>query len=407
MNDIIDFLLKNEADTPQVLFFMFFSCGIAIFHTVILGGLFNLKFKPWLFFVLNPLSLLIASVIDKRLVLPLLLFHFISVFLLGIIGAIYSGIRSVNKEKKEIAKIKRKYNVKETPLWKKIAGILFGILFFISFFLIGPYALLLLFLIIPVLSSFFPSNKSRFLKYQKILPTATIRSVAMGLAEIEGTLEMIKPVVSPIKSKECIGFRYRIEKISSDKDGRDSFSTIFDEITCNPFYMVDETGKIEVNPDKMEFVYVPEDEQYRGSGKRYTQFILQPNDKMLLIGKASLKENNQPVFEYEDIKKVFAIAPVDKVKYYNTYKPLLNSFILFTCVFAFIASLILISPIRIENDTLIIDAPKFITNIDANTVIEQDPINEDIKEADAIEAGQATKNEVAPEDDTKPNQDNF
>ncbi|WP_438710190.1 hypothetical protein ACSTS3_13815 [Aquimarina muelleri] len=407
MNDIIEFLLKNEADTPQVIFFMFFSCGIAIFHTVILGGLFNLKFKPWLFFVLNPLSLLIASVIDKRLVLPLLLLHFISVFLLGIIGAIYSGIRSVNKEKKEIAKIKRKYNAKETPLWKKIAGILLMILFFISFFFIGIHAFLLLFLIVPVLSSFFPSNKSRFLKYQKVLPTAAIRSVAMGLAEIEGTLEMIKPVVSPIKSKECIGFRYRIEKISSDKDGRDSFSTIFDEITCNPFYMVDETGKIEVNPDKMEFVYVPEDEQYRGSGKRYTQFILQPNDKMLLIGKASLKENNQPVFEYEDIKKVFAIAPVDKVKYYNTYKPLLNSFILFTCFFAFIASLILISPIRIENDTLIIDPPKFIANIDANTVIEQDHVNEDIKEANAIEAGQATENRVAPEDNAKPNQDNF
>lgn len=80
---------------------------------------------------------------------------------------------------------------------------------------------------------------------------------------------------------------------------------------------------------------------------------------MLLIGKASLKDNNQPVFEYENIKKVFAISPSHKITYYNTYRPLLNSFVGFTCIFAFIAAVILITPMRIEREQIIVEYPVF------------------------------------------------
>jgi hypothetical protein len=179
------------------------------------------------------------------------------------------------------------------------------------------------FMLIPVLSILYPGNKGRFLNLQRTLPTSKIRSVTMGLAEIEGKLMMIEPVITPIKKKECIGYHY----------------------------------KIEVNPQNIKLPLVEKDEQYSNSGKRYTQYVLYPNDKMLLIGKAGLKENNQPVFEYESIKKVFAISPSNKVLKYNLYKPLLNSFILFTCFFGLMTALILITPVEIKDNRLIIGNP--------------------------------------------------
>jgi hypothetical protein len=114
-----------------------------------------------------------------------------------------------------------------------------------------------------------------------------------------------------------------------------------------------------VNPEKLEFVWVKEDRQYRRDGELHTEYLLKPNDKMLIIGKACLKENNQPVFEYENIKKVFAISPSVSITNYNTYKPLLNSFIGFSCVFAFIAAIILITPMKITDNKIIIEKPKF------------------------------------------------
>jgi hypothetical protein len=234
-----------------------------------------------------------------------------------------------------------------------------GLLVFISFIFFGLYAVPLLFLIIPYFRWIIPSNESRFFKLQNSLPTSKIRSLAMGLAEIEGKLEMIKPIISPIGKKECIGFQHKIANINHDEEGKERFNTIFTEIVCNPFYIVDDTGKIEVNPEKLEFVWVKEDQQYRMDDEMHTEYLLNPNDKMLLIGKAGLKGNNQPVFEYENIKKVFAISPSVSITNYNTYKPLLNSFIGFSCVFAFIAAIILITPMKIADNKIIIEKPKF------------------------------------------------
>ena len=173
--------------------------------------------------------------------------------------------------------------------------------------------------------------------------------------------EMINPILSPIGKKSCIGYKHTIANINHD-DGKETLHTIFTEVVCNPFFIVDDTGKIEINPEKLEFIWVKEDQQYRSNGDMHTEYLLQPNDKMLLIGKASIKENNQPIFEYDDIKKVFAISPSANIVNYNTYKPLLNSFIGFSCVFAFAAAIILITPIKIINDKIIIEKPKFGAN---------------------------------------------
>ncbi|MGS2762166.1 hypothetical protein [Sinomicrobium sp. M5D2P9] len=359
MDNLLDLYIKQEVATPMVIFFMLFAMGIAIFHTVIFAKLLDLNFRKWLFFVLNPALIGLSAWINKKLALVVFFLLVISVFLFAIIGAVRSGIVSARENRTKRTKFNAKYNIKPTPLWKKIAGGILALSFFYLFTRTGPYALLLLFLIIPLVNLFLPGNKNRYLRYQRTLPTSKIRSVAMGLAEIEGELRMIEPVLAPVKKKECIGYQYRIEDITKDKDGKESYRTVFNETVCNPFFIEDETGSIEVNPEKIEFVWIEKDEQYRRGGKRYTQYLLNPGDQMLLIGKASLKENNQPVFEYENIKKVFAISPSHKITYYNTYRPLLNSFIGFTCIFAFIAAIILITPMRIEGEQIIVENPVF------------------------------------------------
>ena len=362
MKEFIAFFTQSEVSIVSIVFFMLASCFIAIFHTIILSALFRLNFRGWLFFVANPLLILVAGILNRHLVFLVFFLLFISVFVLGFIGMIYAGFTKSKEEKKEREQLRRRYHIAPKPLWKKVGGFIAVILFFVSFYYLGFYSVFAFLIIVKVFSAILPSNKNRFLKYQSTLPTSKISSVAMGLAEIEGSLEGIEPLLSPINNKECIGYRYRIEDISTDKDGDKSYTTILDETMCNLFYISDETGKIRVNPDKMEFVYVAEDEMYSSGGKRYTQFLIKENDKMLLIGKCSLGENNQPVFEYEEIKKVFAIAPSNKITNYNTFKPLLNSFLIFTCAFAFIVSIILVTPIYIKDGQLLIGTPNFELN---------------------------------------------
>ena len=126
---------------------------------------------------------------------------------------------------------------------------------------------------------------------------------------------------------------------------------------------------MKVIPDKLEFVWIAEEDRYERNGKRYTQYLLKEGDEVLMIGKASL-ENNKPVFTHESIKDIFAICPAAKVLHYNIFKPLLDSFVVFTAIFAFISALILISPVYIKYNTIVIEKPIFknywkdITSID-------------------------------------------
>jgi hypothetical protein len=354
MNEFV----RQDIETPIVILFVILSMVLAIFQMKIFETFYDLKLENWLFFVVNPALIGIVTLIDKHFSFLAFLLLFLSVFLVAIIGMIYSLVKTFKKGIAEKDEFNKKHHKKPLAWWQKVLIILAGLLFIISFIFFGIEAMLLLFLIIPYVRWVIPGNESRFFKLQNSLPTSKIRSLAMGLAEIEGKLEMIKPIKSPIGKKECIGFQHKIARINRRR-GKETYSTTFSEIVCNPFYIVDDTGKIEVNPEKLEFVWVKEDRQYRRDGELHTEYLLKPNDKMLIIGKACLKENNQPVFEYENIKKVFAILPSVSITNYNTYKPLLNSFIGFSCVFAFIAAIILITPMKITDNKIIIEKPKF------------------------------------------------
>jgi len=357
MNEFQEFYNNLEVDNGLLFMLMLMSVFVAIFHTVILLGLFQINFKPkWLFFVLNPLSIGLCSLYDKKWAAVLAVFLFLSVFLLGIIGMFIAIFKNVYEGSKETDARQRRMGKEPMPVWKKILITLSGLLFFGFVMSLGiPYFILIIFIILPFLNSILkPDNKKRFYKFQRTLPTSKIRSVAMGLAEISGTVKTIEPLNSRIGTKPCIGFLYTIENVSTDKDGHDSYSLESSETICKPFYIQDKSGQIRVVTDDIEFIDFEIDEQYESSMKRYTQYLLKDNMDVLMIGKASLAENNEPVFQKEDIKNVFGISPVASVEDYNTMRPIWQSAGYFTYFWVILIALIFLTPVKLSHNSLVI-----------------------------------------------------
>ncbi len=358
MAEFLDFITSLSIEPALVVMLMLFGLGIAIFHSLLLFGVLEVNLRPgWIFFVLDPAIIGTTFLLNSKYTFLVFLMLFASVFIFGLYAIIKLSIKTARKDAESTRKFNKKYNIAPTPLWKKILRTIFGFGVIALLFSSGAYAFILIFAYI-IIEKLLPSSKNQFLKIQATLPTSRIRSVAMGLAEVEGTLRMIEPVVSPIKSKECIGFVYNIDEVHKDKDGKKSYSNVFSKTKIKPFIIKDDTGEINVIPDKLEFVWIAEEDRYERSGKRYTQYLLKEGDDVLIVGKVALK-NNTPILAYENIKNVFAITPTAKILHYNIYKPLLNSFVTFTALFAFISALILITPVYIKNDTITIEKPIF------------------------------------------------
>ena len=167
MSEFVAFFTQNEVTNAGIVFFMLGGFFIAIFHTIILSALFRLDFKGWLFFVVDPLLILLAGVLNSHLVILVFFLLFISVFVLGFTGMIYAGIIKSREEKREMDKFRRRYPIAPKPLWKNVAGLIVIVLFLVSFYYLGFASVFLLFIIIPAFSAILPSNKNKFLKYQK------------------------------------------------------------------------------------------------------------------------------------------------------------------------------------------------------------------------------------------------
>lgn len=218
----------------------------------------------------------------------------------------------------------------EKPWYKKILGFVASILFmglFISFISLGIWKWL--FLIIPILiivnKIFFPSNKSKFLKAQAILPSSKANAVAMGMVEITGDLEQIEPLVSPYFTKKCIGYFYRIEKEGKrDDDGRTTYHTIHFEQKIGVFNILDQTGFVQVDGTDLEF-YNKTADRTEGGATRHSEGYLLQDDYMMLIGYASSDEG-KTVIKKEN-NTIFIIADPANIESYNKHLPLLNAFL--------------------------------------------------------------------------------
>ncbi|HOW59223.1 MAG TPA: GIDE domain-containing protein [Candidatus Omnitrophota bacterium] len=93
------------------------------------------------------------------------------------------------------------------------------------------------------------------------IPTSTIRAMAMGLVEINGTAKPFKGTMkTPFSKTDCVFFHYKVEEKRSS--GKSSHWVTLKEF-CTPewFYLEDETGKTLVNPVGAE-LYLKDDRKF-------------------------------------------------------------------------------------------------------------------------------------------------
>ncbi len=341
---------EDQSFSPLLMAFLaLFVVCFALFHTLLLKTLFNLSVKPkWLLVVLFPISFCVVYYLKASSGMLLFVCFFALLFVLAIVGALFSAISAIARQYKNNPKTGAK-----NPLYKRVLQVIFTLSAIALFFVSTPLFFLVVIVFIILSKILFPGSTDRFLKFQATLPTSKIRSVAMGLAEIEGRLVMIESLAAPIMDKKCIGYRYVVEERHVDKEGHESFRTIKDETKCSRFYMEDETDKILIDTHEITLFMLNLDEQYRSGGKRYSQYLLQEGNKMLLIGKAN-EENGKPIMTNEEIYNVFVIAPSDSVSSWNRFKPLRHKLIIWSCFIAFIFALLLLVHIEVRDKMVFI-----------------------------------------------------
>ena len=353
MFHFIDFDIEKNVFT--LIFFLIFISGITLFHTVILSSLLERKGKSiqpaWLLFAIYNAVGVVLFFISPSLTICWFIFLFVSVFvlvilaaILGIIGGIFLTIKKTITQKKG------------QPLYKTTGTILLGLISIILFFATGPFFFFIS-IIGTILYSAFTGGNRQYFKLQAILPTSKIRSMAMGLIEVEGVVSAIESLNTPIKSKKCIGYYYTVEEEKRDKDGDSSYSTIHSEKKCNRFLIKDDSGEVEVLPEKLDLIMLPIDEQYQSGRKRYTQKVLFDGNEMLLIGKATLEED-KPVIAHEENRNVFGIAPADRVTRWNRFKPLRTTALIYVMTFAFLVGMILILSIEEVDGRVVVTLPE-------------------------------------------------
>ncbi|WP_153069730.1 hypothetical protein [Psychromonas sp. psych-6C06] len=195
---------------------------------------------------------------------------------------------------------------------------------------------------------FKPSTKSNFLKLQAALPTSTIRSLAVGLAEIQGKTKSAKLIKAKIGNYQCIAYHYSVRRETKDSDGKSTFKVIDTETQISPFFIEDATGKVDISNEELNFVWLPEKGSYQSGDLHYKQQVLMPGDEVLLIGNVR-SQNGTLIMEKDTHNNVFNLSHASSISKWNTFKPLLNSLYVFGGLCCLLAIAIVLSDVSIEN----------------------------------------------------------
>ena len=207
-------------------------------------------------------------------------------------------------------------------------------------------------------------------------PTSKIRSIAMGLVEIFGSVVPIKLLKSPFTNKECIGYKYTIEEYkSSGKEN--SWQIIKQGDSRNNFYLKDDTGNVLVNligaqldiprsyffdsgfgKDPQENIkkFLKENnmnfENFLGINKRmkYSEYIISPNDKLYILGTAAdnpnveegtaVKGSEDIIIQKGKYEKIFYISANPEKELVSRLKKFAFGFIIFGVFLILISTIV-------------------------------------------------------------------
>lgn len=80
------------------------------------------------------------------------------------------------------------------------------------------------------------------------IPTSQVSSMSMGLVELKGKPKPVEETLEPpLTNKECIGYKYKIERLRTKSKGGNKWETKEKENNLPIFYLDDGTGKIPID----------------------------------------------------------------------------------------------------------------------------------------------------------------
>lgn len=128
------------------------------------------------------------------------------------------------------------------------------------------------------------------------VPASAIRSVAMGLSEIQGSACAEATLSAPISGARCHYFRYRVEEERNRSKGGKEWVTVDQGVSNVPFQVEDPTGKLLVNPEgadvslQRDYRRVDAAEGWFGRRKRYSEWRIDPGDRLYVLGTVSKQD---------------------------------------------------------------------------------------------------------------------
>jgi len=98
-------------------------------------------------------------------------------------------------------------------------------------------------------------------------PTSTVRSLALGRVELEGTAAPAEAAHrTPVSGEECVCYRYHVDKWSDSSRGAGNWLPVEVGTKPTPFYLNDGTGRVLVDPAGAE-LHVRRDVYEFGAGE--------------------------------------------------------------------------------------------------------------------------------------------
>lgn len=122
-------------------------------------------------------------------------------------------------------------------------------------------------------------NGFRAMRIQRLIadtPTAKLRSLAMGLVEVEGKVQSRSRVTAPFSNRSCAWWEVELQTLRESNKGLKSWNTVYKEQSGNPFYLEDGTGTAMVYPQGAEMRVgdlVQEETRGLGVPEPYSSFM--------------------------------------------------------------------------------------------------------------------------------------
>ncbi|GEM_PF-2577357 len=212
---------------------------------------------------------------------------------------------------------------------------------------------IIVFIGIVIITFMLPTAQSRFMRYQQLLPTSKIRSMATGIVELEGNLLAQQQIEAPLSGQRCIGYYHTIEREERGRDGNTRYRLIHEEKRCQPFRLQDGTGKVQVEADTLDFHLLSANKTVRRGREIEREYLLEQGPNYLLIGQA-VRRGGEQVIVRDKLRRVFGIAPAGNLLRRSKLDALFSRARYFIAATALAVALLLVAPIEVQRHQVII-----------------------------------------------------